>query len=117
MANFTFDIPPDNTPGLSAEAARYQRILLEKARRIDESARKEREEEARRAAMPKSRVVTLRMPIDLIEGLDHVAADAATNRGHLLRQIASDYLNYVRANGIVYRGSLMSFRGDPKRPM
>jgi hypothetical protein len=113
MTNFIFDTPPDDTPELSAETSKYHRMLLEKARRLDESARQEREEEARRAAMPRNRVVTLRMPIDLIEELDHVAADAATNRGHLMRQIASDFLNYVRANGIVYRGSLMSFRGKP----
>lgn len=109
MAAYMFDVPDTGTP-LSTEQQEYQRILLEKARRIQEANRLEKEEEARRAALPKSRIITVRMPTDLVERLDFVAASAATNRGHLLRQIASDYLNYVQENGIVFRGSLLSMR-------
>jgi hypothetical protein len=115
MSSFTFDIPADATPMQSAEQSRYEKAQMDKIQRMQLEARLERQEEELRAARNKSRVVTLRMPVTLIEGLDIVASDAATNRGHLLRQIAADYLNYIRQSGIAYQGSLLSFRDNPSR--
>jgi predicted DNA binding CopG/RHH family protein len=104
VASFTFDIPPES------EADRQQEALLRFAASVRDKLRRDREERERLEARPKSRVITLRMPTELVERLDQVAAEAGTNRGHLLRQISSDFLNYVWANGIQYRGSLLSFK-------
>ena len=112
MSSFVFDIPSDITSFTSTEQERQQQALLQKVRNLQESARLEREEEARIAALPKSRVITIRMPTSLVKQLDMVADSAATNRGHLLRQITADYLNHLRANGIVFRGTLLSFRDE-----
>lgn len=115
MPEFTFDLPPDFEPDRSPERMRQADALLAKIRRVEEAARLEQEEEARRASQPKSRVVTLRMPIEQIEALDQVAVASGINRGLLLRQLAADFINYIKENGIEFRGSLLRFRHDPRR--
>jgi hypothetical protein len=104
MTSYTFDVPPED------ESERQRRAFFNLADPTQESSRSERAKPERRATQPRSRVVTLRMPIEQIERLDHVAASAATCRGHLLRQIAADFLNYLSANNIQYRGSLLSYK-------
>lgn len=115
MSGFMFDIPPDLQHELTPEQQRQQAALLAKVRSLQESARQEREEEALRAAQPKSRVVTLRMPTDQLEALDQVAAATGTSRGLLLRQLAADFINYTRSNKVDFRGSLLAFRHDPRK--
>lgn len=112
MSSYTFDIPADAEQNSLQEPTRHQKILLEKAHRIQETARLERQAEEMHAARIKNVVVTIRMPGILIEGLDRVALDAGTNRSHLIRQIATEYMNYIQVTGIVYRGSLMSARDN-----
>lgn len=115
MPGFTFNLPPDFEPDRSPERMRQADALLAKIRRVEESARLEQEQEARRASLPKSRVVTLRMPVEQLEALDRLAAASGTNRGLLLRQLAADFIDYTRANGIEFRGSLLRFRHDQRR--
>jgi predicted DNA binding CopG/RHH family protein len=114
MPGFMFDIPPDLPHEPTPEQQRQQAALLAKVQSLQEAARLEREEEARRAALPKSRVVTLRMPTDQLEALDQVAAAAGTSRGLLLRQLAADFVNYTRSNRVDFRGSLLAFRHDSR---
>ena len=91
MTSFFFDVP-DVPPQRTPQQEQYHRILMEKARRIDEAARQEREEEARIAAMPTSRLVTFRIPTSLLAGLDQMAKIKGFSRGHLLRHITSEYI-------------------------
>jgi hypothetical protein len=48
------------------------------------------------------------MPIDLLARLDAVTDDAATSRGHMLRQIVAEYMCYVEECDIRYNGSLLT---------
>ena len=109
MTAFTFDIP-DGLIQLTPQQEIYQRILLDKARRLDESARLERLEEERKALQSTNHVVTFRMPVQLLERFDLVAGQAATSRGHLLRQITADFLNHLHEQGTQYNGTLISTR-------
>lgn len=68
------------------------------------------EEEARLAALPKDRLITLKMPCSMIERLDEISADAGTSRSQLIRQITADFLNHVWVNGIRFRGSTLGFK-------
>ena len=117
MPGFTFDIPPDFEHTQLMEQERQKAALLERVMSLQASAKREQEEEARRAARPKSMVVTLRMTTDQLEALDGIAAEAGASRGFLLRQLAADFINYTRENGIDYRGCLLGFRHNLKRPM
>ncbi len=97
MTSFFFDVP-DVPPERTPQQDQYHRILLEKARRLDESARQAREEEARLAALPTSRLVTFRIPTSLLSGLDQVAKTTGFSRGHLLRHITAAYIHNVRGH-------------------
>ena len=55
-----------------------------------------------------SRIIALRMPSELLLRLNQVAADAATNRSHLVRQMVADYLNSMESQGIRFSGCLLS---------
>jgi predicted DNA-binding protein len=55
-----------------------------------------------------SRTIAVRMPIQLLHRLNAVAADAATGRSHLLRQMIADYLNSMENSGIRFNGCLLS---------
>ena len=65
-------------------------------------------EEARRIAEARNRIITFRMPVDLLARLDIVADDAATSRGHMLRQIVAEYMCYVEECDVRYKGSLLT---------
>ena len=77
---------------------------------LRESRRMAEEEEARRAALPQERLITLMMPTEMIERLDLIAKDADVSRSQLIRQIAADFMNYVWVNGVRFRGSLLGFK-------
>lgn len=74
---------------------------------IHESLREAQEQE-RRATAARNRIITFRMPIDLLARLDAVTDDAATSRGHMLRQIVAEYMCYVEECDIRYNGSLLT---------
>jgi hypothetical protein len=113
MASYTFEAPHDANPSFDNDPDRTYRKLRERMERILEEQRKAEEEEARRAAQPASTIITLRIPTRVLEHLDQVAADASMTRSCLLRQITSDFLNFVWGNGIQYRGSVLAFRTRP----
>ena len=94
MASFLFDLP--DLPQQTAQQDQYHRILMEKAKRLDEWARQEKEEEVRLAAMPTSKLVTFRIPVSLLTGLDQLAKTKGFSRGHLLRHITGDYIQCIR---------------------
>jgi len=114
MTAYTFDMPFDEpiSPQRAEENA-YRRRLQEIADSLREGARQMKEEEERRAALPQERLISLKMPAAMLERLDLIAQDADISRSQLIRQIASDFLNYVWANGIKFRGSLMGFKHRP----
>ncbi len=58
--------------------------------------------------MARNRIITFRMPIELLARLDAVTDDAATSRGHMLRQIVAEYMCYVEECEIRYNGSLLT---------
>ncbi|MBK7616332.1 MAG: ribbon-helix-helix protein, CopG family [Burkholderiales bacterium] len=64
--------------------------------------------ERRQIAAARTRVTTFRIPVDLLKRLDEIAEDAATNRGHLLRQIIAEYVCYVDEHQVRYKGSLLT---------
>ncbi len=74
---------------------------------IHESLREAQEQE-RRASAARNRIITFRMPVDLLARLDAVTDDAATSRGHMLRQIVAEYMCYVEECDIRYNGSLLT---------
>jgi hypothetical protein len=81
---------------------------------LRESALRAKEEERFRMS-PRSRVITFRMPEDLLARLDAVTDDAATSRGHMLRQIVAEYMCYVEECDIRYKGSLLTAHAAKRR--
>lgn len=106
MSSIIFDVPVDTS--MSYEQRLQQEALLQKARNLDEQIRLEREEDERKAKLPQSRAISIRMENQLINQIDFLATQAGTNRGHLIRQIVIDYLNYLKTNEIFFAGSLLS---------
>lgn len=114
MTALTFDIPPDAwQPIPSPEEKRLRDRWEKRLHDMAERRRQEEEEAARLAARPKERLISLKMPTDVLDGLDQIAKDAGSNRSQLIRQLASDFLNYVWVNGITFRGSLLGFKHRP----
>jgi hypothetical protein len=64
--------------------------------------------EERRQRSAKSRVVTFRIPAEMLDRFDLITQDAATNRGHMLRQIVAEYICYVDECAVRYGGSLLT---------
>lgn len=86
---------------------RATQAIREAVLSIHESLREAQEQE-RRASAARNRIITFRMPIDLLARLDAVTDDAATSRGHMLRQIVAEYMCYVEECDIRYNGSLLT---------
>jgi hypothetical protein len=95
MTAFFFDVP-DVPPQRTAQQEQYHRILMEKARYLNETARQEKEEEARIAAIPTIRLVTFRIPTSLLAGLDQLAKTKGFSRGHMLRHITAEHVQIDR---------------------
>jgi predicted DNA-binding protein len=68
----------------------------------------------RQLSASRNRVITFRIPVELLARLDAVTEDAATSRGHMLRQIVADYMSYVEDCDIRYNGSLLSIHSSKK---
>ena len=68
----------------------------------------EAEAEERRLAASRNRVATFRIPTDLLARFDEIASEAATSRGHMLRQVIAEYICYVDECNVRYRGSMLT---------
>jgi hypothetical protein len=95
------DDDSDLVPTKASEALRDCILSIQNSMR-------EAKEQERRILEARNRIITFRMPIDLLERLDAVTDDAATSRGHMLRQIVAEYMCYVEECGIRYNGSLLT---------
>lgn len=65
-------------------------------------------EEQQRRQNSRNRIITFRIPVELLARLDAVTDDAATSRGHMLRQIIAEYMCYIEDCDIRYNGSLLT---------
>lgn len=113
MTSYVFQpYDTDEWDSISAEEEqrRQQRQAIRDRVLSIQEATRQAEEEYRRhvASQSRNRIVTFRVPHELLDRLDAVTADAATSRGHMLRQIVTEYMAYVDECGIRYNGSLLS---------
>jgi Ribbon-helix-helix protein, copG family len=69
----------------------------------------------RESAASRHRVATFRIPVEQLQRLDEITADAATSRSHLLRQIVAEYICYVDECSIRYRGSLLTAHSSKRK--
>ena len=69
----------------------------------------------RRIAAARNRIATFRIPADLLARLDEIADDAATSRGHMLRQIVAEYICYVAECDVRYKGSLLTAHSSKRK--
>ncbi len=99
--------PPESEQAPDPGAGNVTHVLRQQAKAIRE-AFQHAEVEERRQRSAKSCVVTFRIPAELIDRFDVITQDAATNRGHLLRQIVAEYICYVDECNVRYRGSLLT---------
>lgn len=104
MTIFFYPLDEDQTP---SEATPARQAVRKSALSIYQSM-KAAEAEDRRMRADRTRVTTFRIPVELLNRLDMVANDAATSRGHLLRQIIAEYIAYVEEHNVRYKGSLLS---------
>ena len=88
-----FFFPVDDEPEQAMPTATPS---VREALRSIQDAVKAAEAQERRAAPVQNRVVTFRIPIDLLNRFDAIgAAGGAASRGHLLRQVIAEYVGYV----------------------
>ena len=99
---------PEQTPSKSSE--RLREVVLS----IQESLR-DAKEKARQIAEARNRIITFRVPHDLLHQLDTVAEDAACTRGHMIRQIIAEYLWYVEECDVRFRGSMLTAHPSKRR--
>lgn len=102
------DDEPDPIPTKSSQAIRDCVLSIQNSMR-------EAKEQERRILEARNRIITFRMPIDLLARLDAVTDDAATSRGHMLRQIVAEYMCYVEDCDIRYNGSLLTAHAAKRR--
>lgn len=112
MPVFFFPTDDDDQPDARSQTRSHG--MHQQARAVHDAFRYA-EAEARRQETAKGRVVTFRVPVELLDRFDEVVADAATSRGHMLRQIVAEYLCYVEEASVRYRGSLLTAHGSKRR--
>jgi len=110
MTAFTFDIPIDTGTNHCDRGQADQRLI----EKIYHQQCEQKSTKNARGIFPETQIITFRIPNQLLERLDAIVIDTGTNRSLLLRQITSDYLNYIYATGIKFQGSLLGFRAMPK---
>lgn len=97
---------------LKARRLRHERLKELRTNVFDrayEAAADQAEEDwHRKNTAPTSRTIAVRMPVVLLDRLSATAADAATGRSHLIRQMVADYLNSMDGQGIRFSGCLLS---------
>ena len=91
------------TPNADAEKQSIRGRLL-----TIHHALREAEADERRLAESNNRVATFRIPTELLARFDEIARDAATSRGHMLRQVIAEYICYVDESNVRYKGSLLT---------
>ena len=102
-------MPPDDS--YSAEEYDAEFLRLQTRRRIASLAQSlliETSDSTDVGRFSTNRIIALRIPEELLDRLNQVAADAATNRSHLVRQMVADYLNSMEGRGIRFNGCLLS---------
>lgn len=97
--------PSDDEPAPITRSMRQ--AVLDSMMSIQQSVRAAEAME-RELAETRHRVATFRIPIEQLQRLDEITADAATSRSHLLRQIVAEYICYVDECNVRYRGSLLT---------
>lgn len=113
MTTFMFPPMDDGYEPEPAPTKPFERIrdtLLS----IQQSMREAKDEE-RRIAEARNRIITFRMPHDLLHRLDTVAEDAACTRGHMIRQIIAEYMWYVEECEVRFRGSMLTAHTSKRR--
>lgn len=108
-----FFFPGEADDQMEAESQPRARAMRQQARAVHDAFR-HAETEVRRQEAANGRVVTFRVPVELLDRFDEVVKDAATSRGHMLRQIVAEYLCYVEDAGVRYRGSLLTAHGSKR---
>lgn len=105
--SFIFPSPEPQYDSLeSYELVEAKQQLRDLARSVQDSIRQGIQSE-RQDSEQRNRVVTCRFPKEQLARLDEVVADAATSRGHLIRQIVASYLSYIDDCHISYKGSMI----------
>ena len=113
MTIFAFDPPTDEPeqPIPAASKAIHDTLLALRRSHFEAKEQLRRREEAR------NRVITFRVPVELLARLDAVAVDAACTRGHLIRQIIAEYMWYVEECNVRYRGSLLTAHSTKRKEL
>ncbi len=116
MSDFIFPLPDEfmYVHSVEEDALRIQRERRARLKEVADSvstsfvaaAEMERQEKLKRPQT--TRTIAVRMPNELLQRLNSVAADAATGRSHLIRQMVADYLNSMEDQGIRFSGCLLS---------
>lgn len=116
MGSYSFPLLLEDEPNEHEQVwdQRRHTAVHECIQTMKEAAKQAHEEERRRQNL-RNRVITFRMPIDLLARLDAVTDDAATSRGHMLRQIVAEYMCYVEECDIQYKGSLLTAHASKRR--
>jgi len=111
MTIFAFDPPVDEPeqPMPAASKAIHDTLIALRQSAI------EAREQLRRREETRNRVITFRIPVELLSRLDDVAVDAACTRGHLIRQIIAEYMWYVEECNVRYRGSLLTAHSTKRK--
>ncbi len=104
--------PMDNESAPITQSMRQ--AVLDSMMSIQESVRAA-EAMKRDLAESRHRVATFRIPVEQLQRLDEITADAATSRSHLLRQIVAEYICYVDECNVRYRGSLLTAHASKRR--
>ena len=108
MSDFILMPPAGSYP---AEECDEELLRLQNRRRIANLANSllsETSEPTDVGRVSTNRLIALRIPKELLDRLNQVAADAATNRSHLVRQMVADYLNSMEGRGLRFNGCLLS---------
>lgn len=107
MTSFTFPFPGGDSDEPTASQQALAHANLRKCVLSIQESFKAAKEEDKRQSEKWNQIITFRMPNEMLNRLDTVAADAATTRGFLIRQIIATYLSYVAEHSVTYNGSLI----------
>jgi len=113
MTIFAFDPPSDEPEQPIPEISKAIHEALTALRRSAQEAK----EQSRRRDETRNRVITFRIPKELLTRLDEVAIDASCTRGHLIRQIIAEYMWYVEECNVRYRGSLLTAHSTKRKEL
>ena len=104
----SYETEPEPAPSKSSDRIRETLLSIQQSMR-------EAKEEERRIAEARNRIITFRVPHDLLHRLDTVAEDAACTRGHMIRQIIAEYMWYVEECDVRFRGSILTVHPSKRK--